>query len=84
MLARQRVIQQLQQSVPVPTLKERNPRTCMKCGDLECKGKQRRTWCEKVCQDCGQKDCVGRDSDKPEKKCYEVPLSGRRTRARKK
>jgi hypothetical protein len=83
-LARQHVIQQLQQSVSTPKVTERNPRTCMKCGDMECRGKQRRAWCEKMCQDCGQKDCVGRDSDKPEKKCYDVPLSERRVRVRKK
>jgi len=83
-LACQRVLQQLQQSVPMPAVTERNPRTCMKCGDTDCRGKQRRAWCEKVCQDCGQKDCVGRDSDKPGKRCYEVPLSERRVRVRKK
>lgn len=47
----------------------RKKRTCPKCGDPNCKGAGRMSYCDNQCQDCGQRDCEGRNSKHPGKDC---------------
>ena len=47
----------------------RKKRTCPKCGDPNCKGASRRSYCNNQCQDCRQRDCERRNSKHPGKDC---------------
>jgi hypothetical protein len=58
---------------------KRARQTCMKCGEVECKGCSRRTLCMKPCQDCHSTTCEGRNSSYPHLNCEDG-----RTRAKKK
>ncbi len=69
LLARQRVVDKVKASRPKEN--ERKSRTCRKCAQPLCKGRQRVSNCMNPCQDCGRIDCKGRNTHRPEKPCYE-------------
>ena len=46
-------------------------RTCQKCGNANCSGASRRTFCRNACQDCGNMQCRGRNSQHPQKDCQQ-------------
>lgn len=50
--------------------KPRKSRSCAKCGNVTCPGRQTRFNCGQPCQDCGQHECVGRNTKRPEKSCW--------------
>ncbi|KIM37652.1 hypothetical protein M413DRAFT_20280 [Hebeloma cylindrosporum] len=68
-VARKRVADALAAQGP-PTKKARKPRTCTKCAQPECPGKQRVSNCRNPCRDCGRVQCRGRNSKRLNEPCH--------------
>ena len=57
-------------TVAKPTaVKQRKPRTCVKCAYANCNGKKEAALCLNVCRDCKKVTCRGRNSKYPTRTC---------------
>ncbi|KAF8965896.1 hypothetical protein BDZ97DRAFT_1995354, partial [Flammula alnicola] len=66
-VARKRVAAEMERSRPQK--KQRQARTCRKCKQPQCPGRQSVRNCRNPCQDCRKVNCRGRNPHKPDKKC---------------
>ncbi|KIM48833.1 hypothetical protein M413DRAFT_438009 [Hebeloma cylindrosporum] len=67
-LARKRVADSYLERQPIK--KPRKPRTCGKCGQASCPGKQMVSRCTNPCRDCGKVECRGRNTKFPTRPCF--------------
>ena len=74
-LSRERVMMDVSCSVPMQPKKKPKPdkqregRTCRRCGIRTCPGKKSVDGCKNPCRDCGKMDCPGRNPKRPKRTC---------------